>query len=749
MRVTRMPIPIGIGLLISFLGAVCGLSAQNQPQPSALSQSPTIQATTQEVVLDMLFRTKKGAPVRDVRREEVHIFEDGVEQKLNSFRLFGPGESPGAPSPEQKTVGKQPATAGPPLDPMREVRLVTLVTDSLDQDGKRFFAQATKDLLATTPQQNLYFSLFTIDQKLFCIQPFTSDHAALMSAVERSLKWNNTQAGAQSAQVREGLGLMVHNASEPPVSSQNGSSDFVTYTLAKLQYDILSQAEVESREYDELTSITALKTLVQEMSQLPGRKIVLYFNPWFRVPLKYQEVYENFISVANRANVSFVTVDTRGLATHAVDVDSAGARTYQRGSGGSSQQNWSDNSAGQQQLQEAIDASHRQAMSGVKGGNAAVSVDEVRSADTANSAVRADPMLWLKDLAKSTGGTAVVQTNDWKAPFRSAMDELQTYFEATYTPQIQTYDGKFRHISVKLDRPGVEVVARSGYYALPQLSGGQHLLSYELPLFNAINAGNSASSLPFHAAAERFNPRGPKLEYMITVEAPLKDMVFEPQPGKNLASVRADVLALIKDRQGAIIDKLSKEFAVQVLQEKVDSYKQGNLVQTFHTQLAPGDYTLDVAVMDFKAGRIGVSASTFHVPEPTSKLSISDVVIVRRADPLKNSEILDAFYFEGGKIVPTLSQDLKGGPGHILQFYFAVYGNPESSSAPKLTMSFYRDGQYLGAAEAPLPAPQKDGRIPYIANLPGDKFVPGSYEIRVGVLQGDEKAENKVAFRID
>jgi len=58
-------------------------------------------------------------------------------------------------------------------------------------------------------------------------------------------------------------------------------------------------------------------------------------------------------------------------------------------------------------------------------------------------------------------------------------------------------------------------------------------------------------------------------------------------------------------------------------------------------------------------------------------------------------------------------------------------------------------GTYLGSAEAPLPPPQKDGRIPYIANLPADKFVPGDYEIKVGVVQGDETAEGKIAFKVE
>jgi hypothetical protein len=64
-------------------------------------------------------------------------------------------------------------------------------------------------------------------------------------------------------------------------------------------------------------------------------------------------------------------------------------------------------------------------------------------------------------------------------------------------------------------------------------------------------------------------------------------------------------------------------------------------------------------------------------------------------------------------------------------------------------MSFYMGGQFLGSAEAPLPPPQKDGRIPYIASLPADKFAPGSYEIGIGITQGAAKAEEKIAFKVE
>ena len=253
----------------------------------------------------------------------------------------------------------------------------------------------------------------------------------------------------------------------------------------------------------------------------------------------------------------------------------------------------------------------------------------------------------------------------------------------------------------------------------------------------------------FQAAAERFNDNGPKIEYMLTLEAPLKEMAFEPQKDQKTSVIDAALLAVLKGSNGEIVEKFSKDFAVEVPLDKVDAYKAGNLVQTFRTELPPGEYALEAAVMDRNGSKIGVKKSTVTVPEPSHKLSMSDVVVVRRTDVVKGSQILDAFYFPGGKVVPTLAHTLKGGPGNVLSFYFAVYPDRATKDAPKLTMSFYKEGQYLGAAEAPLPEVQPDGRIPYIANLPADKFTPGAYEILVGVTQGTSKAEEKVAFQVD
>lgn len=711
-------------LLLVFLLSAFSLAAQQPSQQSTSNQaSPTVRSTANEVVLDMVFRDKKGRAIHDLRPEEIHVFEDGVEQKVTSFHLVEgkPAESSGAAS--------TPAESGAPaLDPMREVRLVTLVFEGLDQEGKRFFRQSLKDILDMSPEQNLYFSIITVDHGLQVLQPLTSDHARLLKSMDKSMTWSFIQYENQSTEVKQELQQTL-SAGEPQLQGGSGGGpsqgqvqSAVNYQMAKMQYDMLQQAEAADRAFNARATIDALMALVRAQSQLPGRKVVLYFNPWLFIPESVKEQYANLISVANRANVSFYTVDPKGLVT------------------------WSQNNNGRDWLSGAAGETRSQQM---RGGVGEVSTSQARAAETAESALRANPLQWLQDLAQQTGGVTIAETNDYRAPLRTALEEVRTYYEASYAPHITVYDGKFRKITIRVDRPDVVVHSRSGYFALPQIKGGQQLYAYEMPLLNAMNAPAAPHDVDFQVGAERFNDRGPKVEYMVTLEAPLKGLTFTPQPDQKTSAVDAALLAVLKNSSGDIVEKFSKDFAVQVATDKVNAYKEGNLVQTFRTEVPPGAYTLEAVVMDRNDNKTGVQKTPVTVPAPSSKLSMSDVVIVRRTEAVKDNQMLDAFYLPGGKVVPTLTHTLKGGPGNVLPFYFSVYPDPAVKDAPKLTMSFYKEGQYLGAAEAPLPEAQKDGRIPYIANLPADKFTPGSYEIRIGVTQGALKAEEKVAFHVD
>jgi len=109
---------VTLALTVILLSTI-GLAAQQQsPQnSSAQAAAPAVRSATQEVVVDMVFRDKKGRTIHDIRPEEIHVTEDGVEQKLTSFRAVEGKESGTSSAPGAAVGGATPA-----LDPMREVR---------------------------------------------------------------------------------------------------------------------------------------------------------------------------------------------------------------------------------------------------------------------------------------------------------------------------------------------------------------------------------------------------------------------------------------------------------------------------------------------------------------------------------------------------------------------------------------------------------------------------------------------------
>jgi len=72
----------------------------------------------------------------------------------------------------------------------------------------------------------------------------------------------------------------------------------------------------------------------------------------------------------------------------------------------------------------------------------------------------------MESVAEQTGGKAFYNNNDLGALAADALDSGSNYYTLTYTPVNQTMDTRFRTISVKVDRPGLNLVYRNGYYAV-------------------------------------------------------------------------------------------------------------------------------------------------------------------------------------------------------------------------------------------------------------------------------------------
>ena len=82
-------------VLICLTLVTCGLSALAQttaPTPPA-DDGEVVKISTNLIQLDVTITDKKGNPIRDIRPDEVEIYENGKKQEI-SFMTFVPGDQP-------------------------------------------------------------------------------------------------------------------------------------------------------------------------------------------------------------------------------------------------------------------------------------------------------------------------------------------------------------------------------------------------------------------------------------------------------------------------------------------------------------------------------------------------------------------------------------------------------------------------------------------------------------------------------
>jgi VWFA-related protein len=72
----------------------------------------------------------------------------------------------------------------------------------------------------------------------------------------------------------------------------------------------------------------------------------------------------------------------------------------------------------------------------------------------------------MRALAENTDGIAIVNTNDLDGGAQRIVDDLSMYYLLGYYSTNTQLDGKWRKITVRVKRPGVDVRARRGYRAL-------------------------------------------------------------------------------------------------------------------------------------------------------------------------------------------------------------------------------------------------------------------------------------------
>jgi VWFA-related protein len=719
-------------------------------EPRAHSQAPGAGFTTSTtaVVVDVVVRDAKGAPIVDLKPGDFELLENDVQQRIASVELIAPGRAQDA----SRAAGNNTPTGTPAVSidgadtttsrAATQSTVLALVFHRLSAEGRTLAHRAATAYLKTGAQPGDYAGVFVIDTRLETLQAFTTDVTKLAAAIERA-------ALTQAADTTRHQPMSTLFGDSSPDVSPTASAESIGRPLREPGFVPRMQApsagprnpradsqgivqrlgEHMERAYEEMmrdrngnAESAALTALATAMGSLPGRKSIVLFSEGIAVPDTIATKFRAVVDTANRGNVTIYAVDAKGLRLHSEQAATARGLAELRGVG---------------------DDDQRPEMVTERDRRSARTSDLERGAFLLNK----DPAASLGTLAKDTGGFLVNNTNDLASAFTRIDADRRFHYLLTYTPLDTSMNGAFRRIAVKVKRRGASVRARSGYIALPML-GTVPVLRFESNALSALGATPRPTQVQLRAAVFQFPEADGKTRVALYVQAPGSGVAYFVDDKQTAWQTHFTILARIVDDTGETIRKGSQPYRLTGPAKDVHVARQGDILFYRQPTLEPGRYTIDYALYDELSGQAGAGALPLLVEtrEP-SALAMSDVVLVDRAEavPPDQRDTANPLYLGSTLIYPNLGTPIvRSTRGSLVFFYTARAGTRPLTGRVELI----QDGHAIATRALVVPPSGDDGLVQHANELPLDEIGAGPYELRVTLSDGSSTVTRSTPFTL-
>ena len=685
-----------------------GLAAQQNrdtQKPPGLSQGNyVLRSQTNVVLVDVRVRDKSGKPVTDLTEDDFRVWEDGVAQTVTSFSLedvqkLAQAEASSGPPPVVDLARIPPNV--PPEAVLRDRRLTVLFFDvsSMPPDDLIRALKSAQDFVEKrlTPADLVAVVAYT--SSLRVLRDFTNDRDALSKTLRSILAGEESSNLAAGATAGEGGGT---NAAGEEIVTQDVSAAF---TPDETEFNIFNSDQ----------KLAAVESLARMLRALPGRKSVIHFSSGVeRTGTENQAQLRATIDAANQANVSLYTLDARGLAALPPGGDASAASP----SG------------------TAIytGAAHASQLSSLHG-----------SRET------------LASLSQDTGGRTFYDLNDLGEAFQQIQAENSSYYLLGYSPKNTRSDGKFRRIRVEVDRPGVKVEARPGYFA-PKDFRQFTREDKELQLQQALELDQAFLDLPFVVDTAYFREPDKNYNVILAAKIPGAAVSFLQKSGRH--ETEFDFVWRVLDAKDKAAGYLRDTLPVKISDATFQQVMSGNLLYEGSMILPAGDYRLKVVVRENQTGKMGTFEQPLVLPPVADGgLALSSVVLSnelqeKASDTGQGRRRPESRYEAplqvGMKtLLPSVTRVFRTSQNLyvLLESYRGkVAANSDSAPAnPAVALEFFRGGAKVAEAGPFQGKLEKAGgeKARYLVEIPLQKFPVGRYTVQVNVL--DPEAA-RVAF---
>ena len=541
-----------------------------------LSQSPqeppalTIRVSSRLVLADVVVTDKHGQPVLGLKTSDFTVIEKGKPQKISVFTPPNESAKPSAPALAPGVYSNRPeyrAPGGPPT----VILLDAANTPLAEQTNAR--TQMLKWVLDEyRPGDRV--AVFALTDKLVLLSDFTDDPQVLLSVLRQYVAQKTALNSTPSAPVA------------PAKITQPGVVESYLKTMGQL--GDVHQGELQ-RVAGHRADITAaaMRSLVRILGGIPGRKNIVWLTAGFPFTLVTHATGQE--ATGSKWSGDQLAAIESPETLQNVQVNAATGDGFETGLG-----------AGQQRLyaDKVRDLAAQFASSQI-----AIYPVDVTGLLPGSEQGSFDRQQTMKDIAKETGGQAFVNQNDLHRGVELALADQAASYTVGYYPEDKKWDGGYRTISVKVNREGVEVRHRSGYFALDPAKENHKMFAQDLS--DAIQDKISATQIPFYAKVSALAKGKTRFEFMVDGNA------LSVEDAGNGKHVSLDFEVAVFDADGKqTSNRIMKVDKVLPLETYQQIMQQGLSVHLDVDTPPAGRNTAWLAVRDNRNGYIGTLRAT-------------------------------------------------------------------------------------------------------------------------------------------
>ncbi len=540
-------------------------------EPAMHTDAPVDVVEVRLVELHVTASNQQDGPVRDLRREDFTIYEDGKPVEVQYFTA--PTQS--APtSSDPAAAPPEGASANDATEESPSHLVIFLDALHLDSRGRRDLAASLREVLGQTGA--LRTMVATYDRSLKIPLPFTSDRLKLTKILEEIEKGEHVRPPGRSQ--REEIERKI-----PEIENAlRNALDPLDRRMAEAQRDALlvrlrGAAEALSNETE--ATLDVLRDLTLGLGGIEGRKILLYAGAGLEMsPIAdlYDEAAETLelnpreIASLRSESESFRSrggFDDLLQDAHATEVTFYGLTPRTRSGGNIAQQSRTSTtrpgahlrlaSARQERVREAICL-----LSGDSGGRCQVG--------------GSNPELLLEQLA----------------------EDLSAGYTLAFTPP-HSADGSFHRLKVEVNRPGVKVRHREGYTDRQpsdrlhdRLASALFFGVEENALGMTIEVGEEQGD---GAAASK---EGENTPISLDVRFPVERLGLQPLGQGTELKAKARLLITTLNGNGSATEIREYPIAFQIDTERLQAQPPVVYSHEVKLLLEPGEHTVAIGVWD-------------------------------------------------------------------------------------------------------------------------------------------------------